>query len=413
MIPLLFGLVDAAIHVQGRHGRSTAACLGAITDDVRAPGAIANEHAPGAITVERAPGALMLSLMLSVPLTGHAGQLKVALIALYQMEFSAILPATPAAAHAGMPEYGVVLWLQSLAILWFLCPLLVCLHECAHSFTAHTAQLQTRGSGGCRGGASADQTTNVTMSDFFSLRALAFLPLYLLTGRPRITPPQVNVHILIPGARHLSGLTSASHHVVDDIIRHAGWILSTLLAMLLSGTFHNGWFLHVLAPLDPVVHHGFIFYPMSLQLGALSAAWLVALSAISSDLLLLSPHSGSASDIVAGQARVVHEAALLNGTTFFCGNLGMLIAGVAESAVDYARVLRTQQNHLSPDTWGSATMITITGVSSPYSLFSSNGNSRYSQTKVTSRAHPAVSRCITKIHGPAAEAEAYSTDVRQ
>eukprot|EP00798_Chlamydomonas_sp_ICE-L_P015346 gene15346-21432_t len=275
-------------------------------------------------------------------LTGRAGQLKVALAALYRMEFSVILPATPAAAHAGLPEYGVVLLLQSLAILWFLCPFLVCLHECAHSFTAHIAQLQTCGSGGRRGGASADQTTHVTMSDFFSLRALAFLPLYVLTGRPRITPPQVNVHIHIPRAHHLSGLTSTSHPEVDDIIRHAGWILSTLLALLLSGTFHDGGFLHVLAPLDPVVYDGFIFYPIAFQLGALSAAWLVALSAISSDLLLLSPHKDSVSDIVAGQAHVVQEATLLHGTTFFCGNLGMLIAGVAESAVDYARVLRTQ-----------------------------------------------------------------------
>eukprot|EP00798_Chlamydomonas_sp_ICE-L_P027316 gene27315-4622_t len=273
---------------------------------------------------------------------GRAGQLKAALAALYRMEFSVILPATPAAAHAGLPEYGVVMWLQSLAILWFLCPFLVCLHECAHSMTAHIAQLQTCGSGGRRGGASADQTTHVTMSDVFSLRALAFLPLYLLTGRPRITPPQVNVHIHIPGAHHLSGLTSTSRPEVDVIIRHAGWILSTLLALLLSGTFHDGGFLHVLPALDPVVYDGFIFYPMALQLGALSAAWLVALSAISSDLLLLSPHRGSVSDIVAGQARVVQEAALLHGTTFFCGNLGMLIAGVAESAVDYARVLRTQ-----------------------------------------------------------------------
>eukprot|EP00798_Chlamydomonas_sp_ICE-L_P031296 gene31296-6444_t len=275
---------------------------------------------------------------------GRAGQLKVALAALYRMEFIVILPATPAAAHAGLPEYGVVLWIQSLAIMWFLCPFLVCLHECAHSITAHIAQLQTCGSGGRRGGASANQTTHVTMSDFFSLRALAFLPLYLLTGRPRITPPQVNVHIHIhiPGSHHLSGLTPTSRHEVDNIIRHAGWILSTLLALLLSGTFHDGGLLHVLAPLDPVVYEGFIFYPMALQLGALSAAWLVALSAISSDLLLLSPHRGSINDIVSGQACVVQEVALLHGTTFFCGNLGMLIAGVAESAVDYARVLRTQ-----------------------------------------------------------------------
>eukprot|EP00798_Chlamydomonas_sp_ICE-L_P029506 gene29506-5853_t len=42
-------------------------------------------------------------------------------------------------------------------------------------------------------------------------------------------------------------------------------------------------------------------------------------------------------------------------------------------------------------------MITITGVSSPYSLFSSNGNSRYSQTKVE-RSHKSGPSGSIQVH---------------
>eukprot|EP00798_Chlamydomonas_sp_ICE-L_P019338 gene19338-25990_t len=240
---------------------------------------------------------------------------------------------------SGLSEGEVLLLLQSLAIFWAMCPCLVWLHECAHAMAAYTALLLTRRSWAnlwllIRGSPKEQHTTTVVNSNLFSLKALACLPVYLLTGLPGITPPQVNIHVL--DAPPPSGPTTVSGPEIDSLIRHAGWIFSTLLAVLLSKTFPSN--LLEPSPLDPV--NGFFFHK-ALQLGTLSAAWLVALSAVSSDLLLHAPHrSSSAIRGTESQAHV--QGGVFLNATFFCGNLGLLIAGVAESAVDYAKVLRTQ-----------------------------------------------------------------------
>ena len=149
--------------------------------------------------------------------------------------------------------------------------------------------------------------------------------------------------------------TASLSELLGASVRHAGWVASTLMACVLTAACHcyhpaaisstststgsnpslapsSANTHHVSSVLSSVLAGGFC----AGQVGAVAAAWLVALSAIATDLLCLKPHNNKRGDNGASLSSAPPSS------LFYCGNLGLLVSGLLTSAVDYTRILKTQ-----------------------------------------------------------------------
>ncbi|KAG2426569.1 hypothetical protein HXX76_012887 [Chlamydomonas incerta] len=213
----------------------------------------------------------------------------------------------------------------------------VSLHELAHVAAAWSLGLLP-GGGAYAAGASAAGVLRWVSSNM-----LLQLPLYLL-GLARLLPPAARSsppHVTLslpPRTSHAGGSAATDRKLA--LVRLAGPAVSALLLLLAavataavcSGGGSGGATLLIKAVCG----------------GALAACFATLLGAVASDVLGLEPpmspsiSTTSTSSTNPALPSTSAAACALLTLRLFCGNVGLLVAGAATSAVDVMSVLRTQ-----------------------------------------------------------------------
>ncbi|GLI64923.1 hypothetical protein VaNZ11_008318 [Volvox africanus] len=169
-----------------------------------------------------------------------------------------------------------------------------------------------------------------------------YLPAYLIAGGCKTLSAVPCIELPLPEELHPSHWRIAA-------TRHSGWIASALLAALTCCLAAAA--APVTLPLTTSVLGAAVLY------GVAAASVVVLLGALASDLLELQPSLPSpptthslavACDVYSQRCGQIHSrnswrrSGIRATVCFFCGNIGLLVAAAAGSAVDMMSVLRSQ-----------------------------------------------------------------------
>lgn len=213
----------------------------------------------------------------------------------------------------------------SLAALSFVAslPIVVSLHETFHAVAVALVLCSAAASGRIAINTAAAGLRAAGAACFDSIRHCLsqahLLPGYILLGMPLprgSSAPCLELHLVSDGS--CTDTCSADGFKHSAFIRHAGWAGSLAITLLvasagdaLSGSVHGG-----------------------LWAGMLASCACVALGSMSTDLL------GSTLTATAPVVTVPGRREAL--ATFYCGNIGLLVANIGKSAVNIMDVLRAQ-----------------------------------------------------------------------